>query len=237
MLRRKEAADLLGCSMHAPAEEIEKAYRQKIKCNHPDKGGSDEIAAQLTTARERLLDHIEVRRPKQPLVTAISKIERPSKSPFKAYITISGFCNKCNARGYCFPEEGDECTFCANEGVILNSSGVKTCVACRGSGFVLKPIHICKFCSLGERTYIYKVCFDFDPAIADGVTVHEIEDEANGFKKINFCFYYSGIKNLTQDGMISHSLVVFERPILYKIARISGVVGTNSVFSRSSSFP
>ena len=51
-----EARDVLGVDAAASREEIETAYRDLIVKNHPDHGGTDWIAAQLTQARDSLLN-------------------------------------------------------------------------------------------------------------------------------------------------------------------------------------
>jgi len=52
---RAEAASMLGVAPDAPAAEIEAAYRRLIRRVHPDAGGAAGLAAQLNTARDRLL--------------------------------------------------------------------------------------------------------------------------------------------------------------------------------------
>ncbi len=51
----EQAYDILGISATASKEEIIKAYHRQMKLNHPDKGGSKYIAAQINKAREILL--------------------------------------------------------------------------------------------------------------------------------------------------------------------------------------
>ncbi|MBI3439089.1 MAG: J domain-containing protein [Proteobacteria bacterium] len=50
-----EARVILGVGLAATPAEIRAAYRRKIAEAHPDRGGSHERAARLTTARDTLL--------------------------------------------------------------------------------------------------------------------------------------------------------------------------------------
>jgi predicted lipid-binding transport protein (Tim44 family) len=50
-----EARALLGVSAHADGAEIQTAYARLMKLAHPDRGGTDGLAAQLNRARDRLL--------------------------------------------------------------------------------------------------------------------------------------------------------------------------------------
>lgn len=54
-MTRREAAEVLGVDEHATKEEILAEYRRVIKQVHPDRGGSDYLAAQVNEAREVLL--------------------------------------------------------------------------------------------------------------------------------------------------------------------------------------
>jgi hypothetical protein len=49
------ARALLGVGPHAGADEIRRAYREKMARSHPDRGGAHDEAARLTAARDRLL--------------------------------------------------------------------------------------------------------------------------------------------------------------------------------------
>jgi hypothetical protein len=49
------ARALLGVGLHATADEIRRAYREKMARAHPDRGGAHNEAARLTAARDRLL--------------------------------------------------------------------------------------------------------------------------------------------------------------------------------------
>jgi hypothetical protein len=51
-----EARAILGVGLAATPDEIRAAYRRKIAAAHPDRGGSHEQAARLTTARDTLLN-------------------------------------------------------------------------------------------------------------------------------------------------------------------------------------
>lgn len=54
---RARAYGLLGLAEGAGKDEIERAYRAKMKRAHPDHGGSAELAAALNQARDALLPH------------------------------------------------------------------------------------------------------------------------------------------------------------------------------------
>lgn len=55
-LTREEAASVLGVPETASAEEIKSAHRRLIAQLHPDRGGSDYLAAKINDARARLLE-------------------------------------------------------------------------------------------------------------------------------------------------------------------------------------
>lgn len=50
-----EARRILGVGEDAGREEIQAAYSRLMRAVHPDKGGSEGLAAQLNAARDRLL--------------------------------------------------------------------------------------------------------------------------------------------------------------------------------------
>ena len=52
----KEAADILNVSENSSKDEIILAHKKAMQKNHPDKGGSKEIASKINTAKKRLLD-------------------------------------------------------------------------------------------------------------------------------------------------------------------------------------
>lgn len=54
-MTREEAALILGVRANASQEEIQAAHRSLILKNHPDKGGSDYLAAKINQARDVLL--------------------------------------------------------------------------------------------------------------------------------------------------------------------------------------
>ena len=57
-LSRDEAYQLLGLESGCSEEDIRRAYHRIIKRVHPDRGGSAALTAQITAARDRLLnDH------------------------------------------------------------------------------------------------------------------------------------------------------------------------------------
>jgi hypothetical protein len=55
-MSRDEAYRVLGLQPGSGEEEIREAYRRLIKHVHPDKGGSAVLTAQITAARDRLLE-------------------------------------------------------------------------------------------------------------------------------------------------------------------------------------
>lgn len=54
-----EAASVLGLDVEASAEEIRAAHRKLIAQIHPDKGGTDYLAAKINEARDLLLGRLE----------------------------------------------------------------------------------------------------------------------------------------------------------------------------------
>lgn len=50
-----QARSVLGVSANATEGEIRRAYRNKMRDAHPDRGGSHDVAARLTAARDTLL--------------------------------------------------------------------------------------------------------------------------------------------------------------------------------------
>jgi len=50
-----EARAMLGVGPQATPKEIQAAYARLMRVAHPDKGGTDGLAAQLNAARDRLL--------------------------------------------------------------------------------------------------------------------------------------------------------------------------------------
>ncbi|MBY0336822.1 MAG: hypothetical protein K2X11_09415 [Acetobacteraceae bacterium] len=54
-MTKDEALAVLGLSEGATAEEIRAAHRRLMQAAHPDRGGSDWLAARVNAARERLL--------------------------------------------------------------------------------------------------------------------------------------------------------------------------------------
>jgi hypothetical protein len=54
-LSDSEARSILGVGPNATREEIQAAYSRLMRMAHPDKGGTDGLAAQLNAARDKLL--------------------------------------------------------------------------------------------------------------------------------------------------------------------------------------
>ena len=54
-LSEDEAYDILGLKKGVSKEEIEARYKELMKRNHPDKGGSKHIAVLLNKAKEKLI--------------------------------------------------------------------------------------------------------------------------------------------------------------------------------------
>lgn len=55
ILTREEAALILGVSLTATPEQVREAHRRLIQKNHPDRGGTDYLAAKINQARDILL--------------------------------------------------------------------------------------------------------------------------------------------------------------------------------------
>lgn len=55
-LTRQEALDVLGLKEGASREDIIQAHRKLIQKIHPDRGGSDWLAAKINAAKSKLLD-------------------------------------------------------------------------------------------------------------------------------------------------------------------------------------
>lgn len=54
-MTESEARSILGVGPEANREEIQAAYSRLMRLAHPDKGGTDGLAAQLNAARDKLL--------------------------------------------------------------------------------------------------------------------------------------------------------------------------------------
>ena len=51
---RAEARDVLGVTVSADSDEVRRAYREKVKHVHPDRGGDPDEFKRVTTAYDRL---------------------------------------------------------------------------------------------------------------------------------------------------------------------------------------
>ena len=58
-MSRDEAAEMLGIEVDADRETILAAHRRLIQRLHPDRGGTDYLAARLNEARDRLLEGLQ----------------------------------------------------------------------------------------------------------------------------------------------------------------------------------
>lgn len=59
-----ESYNILGLSPGCAEEDVKKAFRDKAKVLHPDKGGSTAIFAKLSEANTEVLKHIRNPKPK-----------------------------------------------------------------------------------------------------------------------------------------------------------------------------
>ena len=57
----EEAYEILGLTIDASDEEIDRAYKDLIRKNHPDMGGSEYIAKKINAAREYIIKDNEIR--------------------------------------------------------------------------------------------------------------------------------------------------------------------------------
>jgi len=57
-MSRQQALDVLGLASNATRDDIIDAHRRLIQKLHPDRGGSDYLAAQINHARQILLDKV-----------------------------------------------------------------------------------------------------------------------------------------------------------------------------------
>ncbi len=55
-MSREEARAVLGVKANASADDIRNAHRRLMKEYHPDKGGSDYLAAKINAAKDKLLE-------------------------------------------------------------------------------------------------------------------------------------------------------------------------------------
>ena len=57
----EEAYEILGITADASNEEVDQAYKELIRKNHPDLGGSEYIAKKINAAREYIIKDREAR--------------------------------------------------------------------------------------------------------------------------------------------------------------------------------
>ncbi len=55
----QEAKDILGLDTIENAEQVSKRHKELIQKMHPDRGGSDYLAAQINQAKDILIDHLK----------------------------------------------------------------------------------------------------------------------------------------------------------------------------------
>ena len=55
-MSKEEAANILNVEVNASEDEIILAHKKAMQKNHPDKGGSKEIASKINAAKKRLLE-------------------------------------------------------------------------------------------------------------------------------------------------------------------------------------
>ncbi|MDG1820005.1 MAG: DnaJ domain-containing protein, partial [Porticoccaceae bacterium] len=54
-LSEKEAYEILGLEADAPKDDIIKAHKRLMQRMHPDRGGSDYLAAKINAAKDKLV--------------------------------------------------------------------------------------------------------------------------------------------------------------------------------------
>ena len=54
-----KAKDIFGFKTVDSSEQVTKRHRELMQKNHPDRGGSDYLAAQINEARECLMKHFK----------------------------------------------------------------------------------------------------------------------------------------------------------------------------------
>lgn len=55
----KQAQEILGLDSIKSIEEISKRHKELMQKNHPDRGGSDFLAAQINQAKDTLINHLK----------------------------------------------------------------------------------------------------------------------------------------------------------------------------------
>ena len=55
----KEAQEIMGLDSVDSVAQVSKRHKELMQKNHPDRGGSDYLAAQINQAKETLIDHLK----------------------------------------------------------------------------------------------------------------------------------------------------------------------------------
>jgi len=58
-MSEREALEILGLSQGATKQEIVQAHKNRMKENHPDRGGSEELAKKINMAKDYLIELLD----------------------------------------------------------------------------------------------------------------------------------------------------------------------------------